>query len=280
MQVIQSIEDMRAQVRQWQAAGRTIGCVPTMGALHQGHLSLVDLAKAQTDVTVLTLFVNPTQFGPNEDFAKYPRDEAGDLEICRRRGVDVVFAPTNEAIYPKGYSTYLNEEAVSEGLEGGARPGHFRGVCTVLLLLFNIVQPAVAVFGEKDAQQLAVIRKMTRDLRLPVEIVPGPTIREPDGLAMSSRNRNLNPHQRKEAALLYQSLQAGKKLVDSGIVQVERIMAEVHHVLGRSNRLRVNYVSIVDPDTFRPLKRIEPGQSLICVAAWLEQVRLIDNLRV
>ncbi|MGF1449893.1 MAG: pantoate--beta-alanine ligase [Opitutales bacterium] len=280
MQVIRSIEDMRAATSGWKAAGQRVGCVPTMGALHQGHLSLVDIARAQVDVTVVTLFVNPAQFGPSEDFSKYPRDEEGDLEMCRRRGVDAVFLPAPADIYPKGYSTYVTEEAVSEGLEGSARPGHFRGVCTVVLVLFNIVQPHLAVFGEKDAQQLSVLKKMVADLRLDIEILPGPTVREPDGLAMSSRNRYLNPHQRKEAALIHEALQAGKRLVHTGTVQVERVQAEIHHVLGRSNRLRINYVSIVDPDTFRPLKRIEPGRSLICVAAWLEQVRLIDNLRV
>ncbi len=280
MQVIRSIEDMRTATAAWRAGKKRLGCVPTMGALHQGHLSLVDIARANADVTVVTLFVNPAQFGPNEDFAKYPRDSEGDLEMCRRRGVDAVFLPAPEDIYPGGYSTYVTEEAVSEGLEGKARPGHFRGVCTVVLVLFNIVQPDVAVFGEKDAQQLSVLRKMVADLRLDIDILPGPTVREPDGLAMSSRNRFLNPHQRKEAALIHEAMQAGKRLVDSGTVQVERVQAEIHHVLGRSNRLRINYVSIVDPITFRPLKRIEPGQSLICVAAWLEQVRLIDNLRV
>lgn len=277
MQVIQSVNEMQSIAMGMRVQGKLIGFVPTMGALHQGHLALVDVAKQQADFVVVSIFVNPTQFGPNEDFDRYPRTLDEDLALCREHGVDAVFTPGREDIYPDGYSTYINEEKLSRNLCGASRPGHFRGVTTVLAVLFNIVRPDLATFGQKDAQQVAIVRKMTRDLQIPVEIITVPTLREPDGLAISSRNRYLEPGQREDAAAIYRALQAGKKLVESGVRNVDRVVAEVSYQLSHSRRIRVIYVSIVDPETMDNQRDIIPGRSLLAVAAWMDQVRLIDN---
>lgn len=278
MQVIQSVNEMQSIAMGMRVKGKLIGFVPTMGALHEGHLALVDVAKDQADFVVVSIFVNPTQFGPNEDFERYPRTFEGDLARCEERGVDVVFAPTKDDIYPDGFSTYITEEKLSRNLCGASRPGHFRGVTTIVAILFNIVRPDIAVFGQKDAQQAAIIRKMTRDLHLPVDIVTVPIQREPDGLAMSSRNRYLEPTQREDATAIYRSLQAGKNLVDRGVRNVDRVIAEVSYQLSHSRRIRVIYVSIVDPDTMENQREIVPGHSLLAVAVWIDQVRLIDNI--
>lgn len=278
MQIIQSVNEMQSIAVGMRVQGKLIGFVPTMGALHEGHLALVDAAKQQADFVVVSIFVNPTQFGPNEDFDRYPRTLESDLELCRQRGVDAVFTPSREDIYPDGYSTYINEEKLSRNLCGASRPGHFRGVTTVLSILFNIVRPDLATFGQKDAQQVAIVRKMTRDLRIPVEIITVPTLREPDGLAISSRNRYLEPVQREDAVAIYRALQAGKKLVESGVRNVDRVVAEVSYQLSHSRRIRVIYVSIVDPETMENQREITPGHSLLAVAAWMDQVRLIDNI--
>ncbi len=278
MQVIQSVNEMQSLSIGMRVQGKLIGFVPTMGALHDGHLSLVDAAKQQADFVIVSIFVNPTQFGPNEDFDRYPRTQDQDLELCRQHGVDAVFMPAREDIYPDGYSTYIGEEKLSRNLCGASRPGHFRGVTTVLAILFNIVRPDLAVFGQKDAQQVAIVRKMTADLRIPVEIMTIPTLREPDGLAISSRNRYLEPVQREDAAAIYRALQAGKKLVEGGVRTVDRIVAEVSYQLTHSRRIRVIYVAVVDPDTMENQREIIPGKSLLAVAAWMDQVRLIDNI--
>ena len=278
MEVIECPADMQSQAIQLRGRGKLLALVPTMGALHEGHLRLIDTARQRADVTVVSLFVNPTQFGPNEDLAKYPRDLEGDLEKCRQRGVDFVFAPPAERIYPPGFSTYVVEESVGKRLEGESRPGHFRGVATVVTILFHLCRPDVAVFGQKDAQQVAVIRRVVRDLWLPVEIVVAATVREADGLAMSSRNAYLAPAERQEAATLHAALQAGRALVLQGITTPERVRAEVMNRLRSSRCLRMIYVEIVHRDTMEPERVICTGQSLIVAAVWLERTRLIDNL--
>lgn len=278
MQVIESPEQMQSTAVGLRSGGKLIGFVPTMGALHEGHLSLVDLAQTQADTVVASIFVNPTQFGPSEDFDQYPRDHEADLQKCEDRGVDIVFAPTKVALYPQGYSTYIVEEALSGTLCGVSRPQFFRGVCTVVAKLFNIVRPDIAVFGQKDAQQAAVLQRMVRDLHFPVEILVGPTVREPDGLALSSRNRYLNAGQRKSALRLHESLQKAGEMVRTGTLSTDRIVAEITHHLTSDRRLRPIYISVVDRETLKPLKEAVPGRTLIALAVWCDEVRLIDNV--
>jgi len=280
MQIITTINEMQALAISMRTQGKLLGLVPTMGALHEGHLTLIDVAKQKADVVIVSIFVNPTQFGPNEDFSKYPRTFETDCAACEKRGADIVFAPKKDDIYPAGYSTYVNEERVSKGLCGISRPGHFRGVCTVVNLLFNIVRPDLAVLGQKDAQQAAVIKKMVADLWLPVEIIVAPTVREEDGLAMSSRNRYLTDDQRQEAAKIYRALREGKRLIDEGIRSPDRVLAEITHVLAQSRRIRLIYVTLVDRESFLPAREVVPGKGLIAVAVWLNDVRLIDNIEV
>ena len=280
MQIIPTIPEMQSLAISLRTHGKLIGLVPTMGALHEGHLRLIDAAKQKADVVIVSIFVNPAQFGPNEDFAKYPRTLETDIAACEKRGADIVFTPKASDIYPPGYSTYVSEERLSKGLCGISRPGHFRGVCTVVNLLFNITRPDFAVFGQKDAQQVATIKKMVADLWLPLEVVVAPTLREPDGLAMSSRNQYLSEEQRSEAAKIYRALLEGKRLVDEGIRSPDRVLAEVTHVLAQSRRIRVIYVTLVDRDTFAPVREVIPGKCLIAVAVWLNDIRLIDNVEV
>jgi pantoate--beta-alanine ligase len=278
MQVIESIHEMQARAVSLRHSGKLLGFVPTMGFLHEGHLSLFDLAAEQADVTIVSIFVNPTQFGPNEDFDRYPRATERDLKLCEERGADYVFMPRQAELYPEDYSTYVNEERLSGPMDGVSRPQFFRGVCTVVAKLFNIVRPDVAVFGQKDAQQAAVIRKMVRDLHFPIEVVVGPTVREPDGLAMSSRNAYLDPFQRKDAARIFEALNKGRELVDQGFLNADRILAEVTHHLAECRRLRVIYVNCRDVNSLEPLRTIVPGQTLLACAVWCDEVRLIDNI--
>lgn len=251
-----------------------------MGCLHEGHLSLIDIAKERADKVIVSIFVNPTQFGLNEDFDRYPKSLQEDLEKCRERGVDIVFNPSVDEMYPQGYSTYVNEEQVGSGLCGISRPNHFRGVTTVCLKLFNITRPDIAVFGQKDAQQCAVIQKMVADLNIPAQIVIGETKRGEDGLATSSRNRYLTNTQRDEALTLPKALQIAQRMVqDDGVRSVDRVVAEITHTLSSARQVRVIYVEIVDRLTMEPAGReIIPGQHIVCVAAWLDQTRLIDNI--
>ncbi|TVR48443.1 MAG: pantoate--beta-alanine ligase [Puniceicoccaceae bacterium] len=278
MQVIESVYEMQSLAINLRAKDRLIGLVPTMGCLHAGHLSLIEAARKVTDTVVVSIFVNPIQFGPNEDFDAYPRQRARDLELCEEAGVDIVFAPEPEALYPRGFSTYVVEELVSRPLCGISRPNHFRGVLTVVAKLFNIIHPDTAVFGQKDAQQAAVIKKMVNDLHFCIDILVEPTAREPDGLAMSSRNRYLSPTQREDARALYLALQAAKALVDAGVRNVDRVVAEATHTLSSHRRVRVIYVSVVDRCTMESAREIIPGKCLLAVAAWVDEVRLIDNL--
>ena len=278
MRVIQSLDEMKETASSLRAEGKTIALVPTMGYLHEGHLSLVDLARRSCDIVVVSIFVNPTQFGAGEDFEKYPRDMDRDLAGCEAREVDLVFAPSNDDMFPQDYSTFVEETRVAKVLCGLSRPTHFRGVTTVCLKLFYVCQPTVAVVGQKDAQQAVILKRMLKDLSLSVEIVEGPTMREPDGLAMSSRNVHLEDDQRRDALLLSQALAAGKELVDGGIRNPDRVRAEVTHVLSGGRRIRVIYAEVVDMHTMEPLRReIEAGRDLIVVAAWVDSVRLIDN---
>tara|TARA_B110000444_G_scaffold53170_1_gene49081 strand:- start:715 stop:1647 length:933 start_codon:yes stop_codon:yes gene_type:complete len=280
MQTIQSVNEMQSHSIGLRSSGRLIGLVPTMGSLHEGHLSLIDIAKEKTDKVIVSIFVNPTQFGPNEDFDKYPRTLKEDSEKCRERGADIVFNPSILEMYPEGYSTFVEEEQISSGLCGVSRPHHLRGVTTVCLKLFNITRPDIAVFGQKDAQQCAVIRKMVLDLNIPAEIVIGPTQRDTDGMATSSRNAYLSDKQRKEALNISKSLQVARDMVNSGTKSVDRIVAEVIHHLSHSRRIRVIYVQVVDRNTMEPAREILPGTQQLCVAAWVDQTRLIDNIEL
>jgi len=263
-----------------EARGRlagSVGFVPTMGALHEGHLSLVRAARAQNDHVFASVFVNPTQFGPNEDFAAYPRDPERDLALLRPEGVDFVFLPSVEEIYPEGSETFVDVGSVAEPLEGAIRPGHFRGVATVVLKLFNVVQPTRAYFGRKDAQQLAVIRRLVRDLDLPVEIVAMPTVREPDGLAMSSRNAYLSPAERKAATVLWQALSLAQEMWTKGARDAEAYRARLRELIEAEKLARVDYVSVADPGTLRELERIQ-GPALVSLAVRIGKTRLIDNV--
>lgn len=278
MQIITSVSEMQSLAGQLRLQGKTIGLVPTMGALHEGHLSLVKIAKDRSAVVVVSIFVNPTQFGPSEDFTKYPRPIEADVAACEAAGVDYVFNPSHEDVYPKGYSTYVLEEHIAKPLEGASRPSHFRGVTTVVAKLFNIVRPHFSVFGQKDAQQVAVIYKMVTDLNFDVEIVVAPTLREVDGLAMSSRNRYLTNTQRVEALVLSRALRKATDMVAAGERRVDRLIAEATHLIAQHRRVRVIYVSIVDRTTMEAVKgEITPGTATMAIAAWVDEIRLIDN---
>jgi pantoate--beta-alanine ligase len=279
MDILDEPAAMQRMALAWRAAGRRVALVPTMGCLHEGHLSLVRLARERADITVLSLFVNPTQFGPNEDLAQYPRDFARDERLCREAGVDALFAPADGGLYAPGHSVYVVEESLARGLCGAARPTHFRGVCTVVAKLFHLVLPHVAVFGEKDAQQLRVIRRMVRDLDFPVEIVAGPIVREPDGLAMSSRNRYLSPDERRQAACLRRALDRAGALVRGGERDAARIRGAMRETIAAAPAARIDYVEIVDDETLEPVARIE-RPALAALAVFIGATRLIDNARL
>jgi len=279
MEVITSIEEIQEIALRLEKEGKKIGFVPTMGYLHDGHLSLIDLIRERSDILILSIFVNPTQFGAGEDLEKYPRDMDRDLALCRERKVDYIFAPQTDDIYPEGASTYVSEEGVSRGLCGETRPTHFKGVTTICAKLFNLVRPAYVALGQKDAQQVVVLKRMIRDLHFPIEVVIGPTLREPDGLAMSSRNSYLNDRQKKDALLIHQALLAGKRLVDEkGIRNVDRVKAELMTVLRSGSFVRINYAEVVDRENMMPEKEIELGRSMLVIAVWVDNIRLIDNM--
>jgi len=279
LKICTSIDEMRAASRSALRAGKRVGLVPTMGALHEGHLSLVRAAQVSSDVVAVSIFVNPTQFGPNEDLAKYPRSFERDCQMLEREKVDVVFAPSVEEMYPMGAVTWVTVEGLSEKLDGKSRPGHFRGVTTVVLKLFHIVEPDRAFFGQKDAAQVAVIRRMVRDLNLPVEIVVCPIVREPDGLAMSSRNAYLSPEERKRALVLRRSLERVRKLVDAGQTDAAQLVAAGREEFGREIDVRLDYFEIVNPETLDLVPDISGG-ALLAVAAYVGTTRLIDNMLV
>ena len=275
--ILRTIGDVRA----WRAAlppKHTIGFVPTMGALHAGHISLMELARQRAAVTIASIFVNPLQFGPNEDLAKYPRPIERDLALLDAAGVDAVFLPEVAELYQAGASTFVVEESVSAPLCGAVRPGHFRGVTTVVLKLFNIVQPHLAVFGQKDAQQCAVIERMVRDLAVPVEIVRGPIVREPDGLALSSRNVYLAPEDRAAAPLIFASLDAARTAFENGERDAGRLAALGRSVLAGSPRISVQYWDVRDADSLEAIELVGSKRALLAVAALVGTTRLIDNI--
>ena len=277
MILIETARAMQQAALALRAQGRRIAFVPTMGNLHEGHLSLVRIARRHADVVVVSLFVNPTQFGPTEDFAAYPRTFEADRALCEQEGVDLLFFPSVAEMYPPGASVSLVENSLSDTLCGASRPGHFNGVCTVVATLFNLVLPHVAVFGEKDAQQLRVIRRMVRDLRFPVDIVPGPTLREPDGLARSSRNQYLTPAQRPQAACLRRALDEAERLFAAGERDPQKIAAALRAVVSQAPDARLDYASIVDDETLQPLAGPISRPALAALAVWIGKPRLIDN---
>jgi pantoate--beta-alanine ligase len=277
MQIIKSPAEMQQTAFALRAAGKRLGCVPTMGFLHAGHLSLVALARERSDVVVLTLFVNPTQFGPKEDLAKYPRDFERDATLCRDAGVDILFAPEAGTMYAPDASLYVVEEKLSRGLCGAARPGHFRGVCTVVAKLFNLCLPHVAVFGAKDAQQLRVLRRMTRDLNFPIEIVAGPIIREPDGLAMSSRNVYLSADERQQALVLKRALDEAARLFHAGERATAPLKAAMEQIIAQAPAAKIDYIEIVEDDTLEPVATLAKP-ALIVLAVFVGKTRLIDNM--
>jgi pantoate--beta-alanine ligase len=279
MKVVKTIEEVRRLVKAARGDGRRIGLVPTMGALHVGHISLVEAAVKDCDFVVVSVFVNPTQFGPGEDFENYPRPLEADLEICRQAGVDAVFAPTPAEMYPSDNLTWVTVKKLTEPLCGRSRPGHFRGVTTVCSKLFNIVAPDVAYFGQKDAQQAIAIKRMIADLNMPLEIVVCPTVREPNGLAVSSRNQYLSEQQREDAANIYKSLQTCRKLIDAGTTETAAITAEMRKILQQIPSAQIEYVSIVDAETLQSVEKIT-GKVLAAVAVKVGPARLIDNILV
>src|SRR5208283_1390722 len=277
MRICNTIEDMRAACRGVRSGGKRLGFVATMGALHEGNLSLVRAGRAECDVVVASIFVNPTQFGPTEDLAKYPRTFDRDRQLLEKEGVELLFAPSVEEMYPAGAVTWVTVEGLSEKLDGRSRPGHFRGVTTVVAKLFHVIEPDAAFFGQKDAAQVAIIRRMVRDLNFPVEIVACPIVREPDGLAMSSRNAYLDSQQRKEALVLHRSLMRVKKMWEGGQHSAEKLLAAGREELGTENSVRLDYFEIADPESLDPVGNVGKG-ALVAVAAFVGATRLIDNI--
>lgn len=276
MQVLSQVDEIRSLVREAQHRGARVGVVPTMGALHAGHLSLVERARRECEHTVTTIFVNPSQFGPNEDFSRYPRTLQSDLDMLEAAGCDWVFVPTNEQMYPPGHSTFIEPPAVAAEWEGRIRPGHFRGVATIVLKLFHAIPADVAYFGRKDYQQVAVLKAMVRDLNLGIDLVACETVREPDGLAMSSRNRYLSPGERQRALGLSQALQRAQSLVTSGCRDSVELEAAMREMLQSAPVDSIDYAAIVDPDTMVRLQRID-RQAVAILAARIGSTRLIDN---
>jgi pantoate--beta-alanine ligase len=279
MQVEKTVDSVRKLVAAARAQGKRIGLVPTMGALHIGHISLIEVAVKECDFVVVSIFVNPTQFGPGEDFEKYPRPFDADLKICRKYGVDLVFAPTPRQMYGSENLTWVKVEKLTEPLCGQFRPGHFRGVATVCAKLFNIVLPDVAYFGRKDGQQAIVINRMVADLRMPLEIIICPTVREPNGLAVSSRNKYLTEQQKKDAASIYKSLQKCRRMIEAGTRDTGQIIAAMHKILQQAPSIEIEYISVVDAETLQNLDHIS-GKVLAAVAVRIGPARLIDNILV
>ncbi len=288
MQIVKSIPGMQRMARHWKRHGVTVGLVPTMGYLHAGHLSLVQQARGlvgKSGRVVVSIYVNPTQFGPAEDFKRYPRDLARDTRLCREAGVDVVFAPADSQMYPREegreYSTFVVEESLSRSMEGGSRPTHFRGVTTVVSKLFNLVQPDVTVFGAKDFQQAAVIQRMVRDLNFPVRMVVAPIFREPDGLAMSSRNKYLEGEARNQALALWRCIQEAQRRVReaSGPVPAPRLQRDLKALIEREPLTRVDYIEFFDPETLVPVRQVRKGTQM-ALAVFVGTTRLIDNARL
>lgn len=279
MKVIKTIQALRRYIRSVKVKGKKVGFVPTMGYLHEGHLSLMRRAKRDCDIAIASIFVNPAQFGPKEDYKKYPRDMKRDLKLARSATLDCLFAPSASQMYPREYLTYVNVDKLSSVLCGASRPGHFRGVATVVTKLFNIVQPDAAYFGQKDAQQARIIEKMAEDLNMPVKIKVMPIVREQDGLAMSSRNVYLNARERKDALILYRALCLAKSLISAGERNAAKIARAMRGMISEIAYAIIDYVEIVDKDSLTPLKILK-GEVLIALAVWFGKTRLIDNIAV
>lgn len=285
MRIVTTVAETRAAARQLKASGKKLGLVPTMGALHEGHLSLVRLAKQQCDAVAVSIFVNPTQFGVNEDFSKYPRTFERDRQMLEAEKVDLLFAPAVEEMYPAGPATFVTVEGMSERLDGRSRPGHFRGVTTVVCKLFSIVEPDTAFFGQKDAAQVAIIKRMVRDMNMAVEIAVGPIVREADGLAMSSRNAYLDARQRRQATVLSRALKKVEALVAQGQTNSAMLIEGARQVFSEEPEVRIDYVEVVNPETLEPVKDVghvgdASRGSLVAVAAYVGSTRLIDNLLI
>lgn len=280
MQTIRTIKKMQQAARQLTAQGKTIALVPTMGFLHEGHMSLIRRAKKAADVVIVSIFVNPTQFAPHEDLTKYPRDEKGDIKKIQQAGGAIVFIPKASDIYPGDFQTYVTVEKLTKGLESGSRPAHFRGVTTIVAKLFNITRPDVAVFGMKDFQQAQVLKQMTRDLGWPMKLIIAPTLREKDGLAMSSRNKYLSGEKRIEARCLIYALRTAKAMVKSGVVDTKNITREMRAVIKATcPSAKIDYIAVTDPVTLRPISRVTKG-AVCSLAINVHGVRLIDNMKL
>ena len=279
MEIVSTVKEVRDRVKAWKKEGKQVGLVPTMGYLHEGHKSLIDKAVAENDAVVVSVFVNPMQFGPTEDLASYPRDLEADAKLCEAAGASLIFHPEPEEMYKDGFCSFVDMNGLTNALCGLSRPVHFRGVCTVVNKLFNIVQPDKAYFGEKDAQQLAVIKRMVTDLNMDIEIVGCPIIREADGLAKSSRNTYLNAEERQAALVLNRSLKAGKALVDAGETRACVIKSAITAEIEKEPLARIDYVDVVDFDTITPVEKLE-GSILVAIAVYIGKTRLIDNFIV
>lgn len=279
MKIYGEIDKVRAEVKAWKREGKTVGFVPTMGYLHEGHKSLIDAARRENDKVVVSIFVNPMQFGPNEDLASYPRDMEHDAKLCEDAGVDIIFHPEPEEMYDDGFCSYVDMNGLTTELCGKTRPIHFRGVQTVVLKLFHIVTPDRAYFGQKDAQQLAVIRRMVKDLNVDTKIIGCPIVREADGLAKSSRNTYLSPEERQAALVLSRSLKTGKALVDQGETDASVIRTAITEELEKEPLAKIDYVDVVDFDTITPVQKLT-GSVLVAIAVYIGKTRLIDNFIV
>jgi pantoate--beta-alanine ligase len=277
MLIFKTVAEAQSACAQLRGEGRILGLVPTMGALHEGHLSLARAAKAECDIVAASIFVNPTQFGPNEDFSKYPRTFEQDCALLEGEGVDMIFAPTVDEMYPSGASTFVVVEGVSDRLDGASRPGHFRGVTTVVSKLFHIICPHKAFFGQKDAAQVAVLRKMVRDLNFPLRLVVCPIVREDDGLAMSSRNRYLSERERQQALVLRRALEQVEKRASEGEMSSRTLMETARNVFASEPDVRIDYIAVVDPETLEDVPNVRDG-ALVAVAAFVGTTRLIDNI--
>jgi len=279
MGIVKSIREMQEISTALKRRGKIIGFVPTMGYLHEGHLSLIKLAKKKSDVVIASIFVNPLQFGPKEDFKRYPRDLKRDTRLARKTGCDILFVPSQKQMYPERFSAHVNVEKLADTLEGKFRSGHFKGVATVVAKLFNIVQPNLAFFGQKDAQQVVIIQKMTQDLNFNLKIIVAPTVREPSGLALSSRNSYLAEDERKTAKVLFESLQKAQSLVEQGETNSFKIVHEMEKMILSKPKTIIDYIAITDGKTLEPLEKLS-GEVLISMAVFVGSTRLIDNLKL
>jgi pantoate--beta-alanine ligase len=278
MQIVTRVREMQALAESLRTEGKRIGVVPTMGYLHAGHLSLIELARRHSDSVITTLFVNPAQFGPGEDLDRYPRDFPRDQDLATRAGTDILFSPQTTEMYPAGYATYVEVERVSSILEGKFRPTHFRGVATIVTKLLNLTKPHVAVFGQKDAQQAFLIRKLAADLNFNLEILVAPTVREEDGLALSSRNSYLSPQERSRASALYRSLKRAESLIAGGERSAAAVRAQTMDILSRAQPTQIDYVALVRPDSFTEVETLTPPSVLVALAVRFGSTRLIDNM--